>query len=371
MDITRGFCKLALASVLLRLAGAPAFAEPTELSWYGYFKLDMARDSAPSSHGNYALYVRPRSRGETTPTLNITARETRLGLRAARGQVRGRLEVDFYGVSPENKNALMLRHAYLEMPLGPFSLEAGQSADLISPLVPSTLNYSVAWGAGNVGYRHPQLKLSWQREAYFAGVSLSRNITADLDGDEIADGEASALPAVQGRLGCTLNPASARLTAGVSAHYGRCNCPAQGRTYANWSLNLDLKLAFAARLILLGEVYTGSNMGQYAGAVYNSDQEGGLRSQGGWVNLQYPLSELLHLSMGAGLDRVEEKDLGGRAGARAGNSVAFLNGAYEVHPGVRLGLELSRWITEYANPGPDQERRPEVVRLQGTVQGNF
>ena len=125
-------------------------SEETKIDWYGYFKLDMAHDSAVSSHGNFILYVKPQAKKDAHSTLHITARQTRIGVNASRGKMKGRLEADFYGSSPENRNALMLRYAYAELPVGPVVLQAGQTSDLISPLVPATINYSVVWGAGNM-----------------------------------------------------------------------------------------------------------------------------------------------------------------------------------------------------------------------------
>ncbi|MEM8484713.1 MAG: hypothetical protein AAF564_04155, partial [Bacteroidota bacterium] len=107
-----------------------------------------ARDSAISSHGNYIVYVKPQRDGRESAALSLTARQTRLGLNLERAAVRGKLEVDFYGATPENKNALLLRHAYVEFPLGPLHFQAGQTADIIAPLVPATINYSATWGAG-------------------------------------------------------------------------------------------------------------------------------------------------------------------------------------------------------------------------------
>ena len=347
----------------------------TELDWYGYFKLDMARDSAVSSGGNYILYVRPHPEGESISTLNITARQTRLGLNMNRGDVKGKLEVDFYGGSPEHKNALMLRKAYVVVPLGPLFLEAGQTADLISPLVPATINYSAVWGAGNIGYRRPQVKLYQQSKNFiwdvFWGISLARNISGDLDGDTIVDGAASGVPAVQGRLACTFRPGGARLTLGGTAHYGRCNCPREDRSYANWSLGGDARLAVNARLSILGEFYTGENMGQYGGAIYNSDTVGGLESRGGWANVQYQLGQAWTFSAGGGADVVDEARLGGVSDARAHNSVVFANGLYEVVPGVKLGFEWSKWTTKYVNVSPGSKRTPSDLRLQWAVQGNF
>ncbi|NKB72453.1 MAG: hypothetical protein GKR89_35705 [Candidatus Latescibacteria bacterium] len=349
-------------------AGAQEQVGDAEVVWYGYFKFDMAHDSAVSSNGNYILYVRPQ--GKTTSTLNITARQTRLGARIQRGQMRGKVEVDFYGVSPENKNALLLRQAYVAVPLGPLWLEAGQSIDIIGPLVPSTLNYSVVRGAGNVGYRHPQVKLYYRGGTFFAGGSLSRNISGDLDGDTIVDGSASGVPAVQGRVACTVRSGDAELTVGGWSHYGRCNCPSQSQSYSNWSIGGDGRFAWRG-LALLGEWYSGANMGQYGGAIYNSDQLGGLHSTGAWVNMQYRLAWPLRLSVGAGVDRVRTAGLQGLEQARRRNAVLFANGRYRILPGVWAGFEVSQWRTRYANPSPGTQAVSEDWRLQWSLKGDF
>lgn len=357
----------ALVALLGWVLGYPtaavALERDTQVEWYGYFKLDLARDSGLSSNGNYILYVKP---GDAS-TLNLTARQTCLGANIKRGSMKGRVEFDFYGESPENKNALMLRHAYVEVPAGPLMLEAGQSSDLISPLVPSTLNYTVAWGAGNIGYRRPQVKLYQQTARYSWGVSLARNISGDLDGDKLVDGETSGKPAVQCRLALSASPGGKQLTLGASSHYGWCTCATEGEDYANWSVGGDFKMALNPRLALLAEGYTGSNLGQYAGAIYNTDREGGLQSAGGWANAQYQLAGPLALSAGGGLDQVRHADLEGLSQARAANAFFFANAQYELVPGYKLGLELSRWKTEYLNPGTTYHD----TRLQWSMQGSF
>lgn len=339
-------------------------AEETRVTWYGNFKLDLARDSGVSSNGNFILYVKPGA----TATLNLTARQTRLGANIERGKMKGRVEFDFYGESPENKNTLMLRHAYITVPAGPLMLEAGQGSDLISPLVPATLNYTVAWGAGNIGYRRPKVKLYQQTSRFYWGAAVARNISADLDGDKLADGETSGKPALQGRLGLSASPAGKKLGLGASAHYGWNTCPPPAdRKYNNWSVGGDLKLALSAELILLAEAYTGSNLGQYAGAIYNTDRVEGLRSSGGWANAQYQLAAPLFLSAGGGLDQVRRTDLEGVNQARATNAFVFVNAQYELLPGYKLGLEVSNWKTEYLNPKITQRD----TRLQWSMQGSF
>jgi hypothetical protein len=94
----------------------------------------------------------------------MTANETRLGAKIKGPnvdgmEISGRVETDFYGGgAAENKPNLMMRHAYIELgwPHEKFSILAGQTSDVISPLVPTTLNYSVCWWVGNMAGR-PQI----------------------------------------------------------------------------------------------------------------------------------------------------------------------------------------------------------------------
>ena len=375
-----GWLRVSWAVLALGLAwpAAPATAKAspgkdTTLEWYGYLRFDMAYDTAVSHPGNYALYVKPHNDDDARSTLNVTARQTRLGLRAERDRMSGRFEADFYGGGPENKNTIMLRHAYVAIPLGAHTLVAGQTSDLISPLNPLTVNYSVVWGAGNTGYRRPQARLYRETESYYYGISLSRNITGDLDGDTIGDGEASAVPVVMGRIALSPGSLASGATMGVWSHYGRseCDCPGKGTDYSSWSVGGDLLLKLPRSWKLLGELYTGSNMGPYAGAIYNSDTVDGVRSTGGWANLQFPLTPAVLLSLGASIDDVDAADLAGVADARERNAVAFGAGRYEISPGVYIELGLSRWMTDYTNASAGRDASPADTRAQWSVQGNF
>jgi hypothetical protein len=132
---------------------------------YGYIKLDAAYDDSRTNYGNFVLYVPNESGNKNDNEYNMTARQTRLGLDIMAPdmydwQAWGRIEFDFYGdgTKHENKGSVLLRHAFVELKKGNFSLLAGQTSDLISPLNMDTLNYTVGWSVGNIGYRRPQVR---------------------------------------------------------------------------------------------------------------------------------------------------------------------------------------------------------------------
>jgi len=346
-------------------------ADKTEIVPYGYVKVDLAYDNALSSHGNFIMFAKPHPQGQTTHTLNFTARQTRLRLNLIRGRTKGRLEVDFYGGGQENKNHLMLRKAYVDIPLGPINMHAGQTSDIISPLVPSTLNYTVGWGAGNIGYRRPQIQISSDIERFDWAVGIARSIGNDLNGDTVIDGDAAAIPTAQGRLGVQL-PNTAF---GISAHYGLMDAPgAADDTYCTWSLNADLKVSLGPSLSVLAESYMGVNTGVYFGAILNGDCAHDLKSRGGWLNIQYNPALPWALSFGGGIDDLDNEHrtyINTASDARTRNAFVFGNLTYTLQSNVKTGVEISGWQTHYLNPSPANSVKAQNIRLQWSIQTTF
>ena len=168
---------------------------------YGYVKLDIAYDQARSNNGNYVFWVKsPVSSDKKDSEFNMTPRQTRLGLdlnyEGLKGRnVSARFEMDFYGGGTENKTMLMMRHSFLKVDFGKYYLLAGQTSDVFSPLVPNTVNYTVLWNCGNIGYRSPQIQFGNKvTEGLEIVGAVSRNLPGDVDNDGNDDGEYSSIP---------------------------------------------------------------------------------------------------------------------------------------------------------------------------------
>lgn len=208
----------------LLIAGVFAFAgeKPSfDIDLYGYFKLDGSYDQNLTSHGNFVMWVAQPAYDKNDDQFNMTANQTRIGFKAkgngySNAIVNGQLEFDLYGAAAaENKAALVLRHAYFSVQSGQIKLLAGQTWDLISPLNPSTLNYSVLWGCGNIGYRRPQVTLSYIANpndqtsitvsgGFFRTIGTDLTPTFTLSLGETADGPDdgtdAGIPSFQGQL---------------------------------------------------------------------------------------------------------------------------------------------------------------------------
>ena len=369
------FIGLILLSV--SFARAEDMSKPSvKITPYGFIKLDMAYDEARTNNGNYAMYVNNvSSAGDKDNEYNMTARQTRLGANfnvagIADQKITGKIEMDFYNASAENKNAILLRQAYLKVEYEKIFILAGQAYDIISPLLPSTVNYPVLWNCGNIGYRRPMIQIGNVTKKGIEVVgALSRNIAGDLDGDGNDDGEDASLPTVQGRISYV----DKGINIGISGHYGRMerNDFTSGReeTYNSCSINGHFSLALTPVVTVKGEAFSGKTLGQYLGGIGQSfDHVSGteLKSSGGWINLTLKANQKTTLSAGAGLDDPEDDKINGFP-VRTSNMCIFGNVQTQIAYNTIAGVEVSNWRTGYQ---PD-DKVTSSIRIQGSLMFKF
>lgn len=345
-----------------------------DIQLYGRLKLDAAYDTSRMEVGDYAKWVRPHTNINHHSEFNMTANETRLGLNISGPETdgvktSGRVEIDFYGGGAENKANLMMRHAYIniEWPAERFSILAGQTSDVISPLSPNTLNYSVDWWAGNIGYRRPQIRLT---KSYALGqdvdlkleVAATRNIGISSGSFVVRDtGEDSGIPGLQGRASVQFPWLKDQPTIiGVSGHWAKekfyTSAAGANQDYRSWSLNLDATQPINEWLALKGELFTGENLSAYLGGIGNGvntvlGRE--ISSSGGWVAASLTPRPKWNFNFGIGVDDPKSGDLAGMSAtdARDYNRSIFGNAIYSISKNTEVGFELSQWHTEYRGAG--------------------
>lgn len=371
-----GRLEAALGDIQARLAGElipaaererPGVRSSYPVVFYGYLKFDAAYDSARTDVGNFARWVESEEGRGDDDQFNATARESRLGLKFdgpefGGASTRGRVEIDFYEGGAENKNRVMLRHAYLELdwPERDFSILAGQTSDVISPLCPYTLNYSVAWWVGNIGYRRPQFRLTKGFDVSGGSHLVFQAAAARTIGDDIAfdpgdTGEDTGFPTLQGRTALSFPFLTGeKATVGVSGHWGQEEFDMDGsdnnKKFDSWSANVDVTLPLFQWLTAKGEFWTGENLDDYLGGIgqgVNHTKMDEIQSAGGWVALSLGPFGRWHYNLGAGLDDPDNGDLSD--GDRTRNCAVWGNVIYDVNEAVQAGIELSRWDTDYKN----------------------
>nr|MBN2277416.1 hypothetical protein [candidate division Zixibacteria bacterium] len=396
MKTTFKLTALVIGLVLAAFALATADQKPSfDVNVYGYFKLDGAYDQNETSHGNFVMWVNQQEYDDNDEQFNMTANETRLGINL-KGKnygninVNAKIEFDLYasvtGGVAENKAMLQLRHAYFEVISGQFKLLAGQSWDIVSPLNPSTLNYPVLWGVGNIGYRRPQVSM-WYTMPAGSGTNVTvaggffRTIGSNLTptfslalGEETEgadDGTDAGIPTFQGMLDIKHESSDWSIRTGVSGLWGELKAETNmgnSETYNSWGVNGHLMISSNSGYGLAGEVYSGSNLGSYFGGILNNSTVDGVNSFGGWGSAWFTPIPKVKFSGGVGVDDPDDKDLGNNT--RSKNTAYFGNIRYSLVPNVTLGLEVSFWETDY-KMSADVTESYDDVRVQTSFIFNY
>ena len=360
-----------------------------DIQLYGFLKLDASYDSSRIYPGDYALWVQNESQNDNDNQFDMTVRETRLGMllkgpSSGDMTASGRVEVDFFGPGEgikENQPRLMMRHAYvtLDWPQERFSILAGQTSDVMSPLNPTTINYTVCWFVGNIGYRRPQFRLTKDYSlASDVDLKLEGAVARTIGRESVTGGDSGAdagFPTLEGRVSVSLPIYERQVTTiGVSGHKGQeeydYNAAGDSKDFDTWSINMDLTQPINDKLLVRGEIFTGKDLDAYYGGIGQGVTLTGthaltaIGSSGGWVEATYDASAKTQLNLGYSMEDVHEGGLNTSTSAvptRSENRTIFGNIIYALNAQTDIGLELSHWRTEYKGPGDAESVRVEAA----------
>lgn len=389
--------KVEQAEEKVKVVSAPSILSEFKFKPYGFIKLDAAYDDSrvyPSS-ANFVLYV-PSEQRDTTGNKNkndnsfsMTARQTQIGLyilapETYSWQAKGRFEFDLYGdaTQHENKANLLLRHAYVELTRKNLSILAGQTSDLISPLNPNTVMYTVAWSVGNIGYRRPQIRFTYthpfnQESKLISAIALTRTkgtLNEDFDTDNKNDGEDVGYPTVQARIAyATKLFADKESVFGISGHYGKEEIDwglkkpgLDQKRMKTCSLNADFEVPLTNSLSFKGEGFVGYNIDDYFGGILqgiNGDSTAReytsiIKTIGGWAQITYQYKKWKY-NAGLGIDDPRNDQLS--LGMRSRNTFYYGNFYYNLIPPVNLCLEYSYWDTDYIGKRDGTDNRIQTA----------
>ncbi len=363
----------------------------------GFLKTDLIYDTTRLSPGNYVLWV-PVFAGESNNEFFLTTRESRLAFdfwwKEEAWTTSAYMEFDWQNdntAGAENKAVPMIRHAYLKFGKGNWSVLAGQYWDVISPLNPSTANYSVLWDQGNIGYRRAQLRFSACKQAGEKGkvafdAGLTRNITGnrydyynedtDKSSTLVEDGADAGMPALQGRLGFgTKMGDEGKFDLGFSGHYGRETYGTEDSiSVDSWSFNADVAVVLNSKIGFKGEFFMGENLGQYLGGIgqtVNSEIEP-LPAMGGWAMLSLSPKPCATFNIGYGFDDPDEAEWTPSSTAlKDMNSEVFGNIFYNVNKNVQAIFEVAYMKTEYLTRTEDEDVITDVASEYDALRFQF
>jgi hypothetical protein len=355
---------------------------------YGILWSNMVYATQRTSPGSFTLFVQSPSIQDDHEFV-VDARNTRLGMDISGPKIPcfncaasgGKIEIDFQQniVSTENRPTPQLRHAYWEVKNEEFRLLVGETWDVISPLMPGTVLYSVGWDGGDIGFRRTQFR--YERYHACSDVSLvtmqaSLNQTVFEEASVRFPSELPNWPIAEMRAAVTLGDRSANglpVTFGVSGHIGEEENDVVTGTPAvvvlrdvhrrTWSFNADFRWPITHRLGVQAEVFTGENLGAFLGGIgqgIDLTTLNPIRSNGGWIDVWYDWTPRLHSHAGYSIDDPNDHDVV-TVGERKYNSFYFGNIVYDITKNFTTGLEVSSWRTLYVGLAAGDSVRCEYM----------
>jgi hypothetical protein len=358
---------------------APA-APPPDMAWdkdgvkiipFGFLITNVNYNSSalvPGSWSAFALPELPLGQDQ----FNVSPGNTYLGFdlkwpKLGKWEINGKVDFNLRGADPLTTNnifQLQFIHAYGEARTERYRILAGQTEDVVAPLIPNTLNqYPITFMPGSLGYFRPQVRFETNQPignefTFIAQGSVNQAIQTLNVGAEVF-GRQTGLPDGQARVALGYgrpdpkDPLQKRdFEIGVSGHLGQrrgdlLTVPVIERDFTSWSGSADLTFKLG-KVRFDAEYFGGSVLGDYAGAIFqtfNPKRGIAIRGTGGWAELTYNITGKWQLNGGYGRDDPYNRDLSG--GQRSLNVMAFGNVFYRITPRLWVALEYSRWETRW------------------------
>jgi hypothetical protein len=360
----------------------PVVQSKFPVKFYGYIKLDLSYDLARTSIGNYARWVESEQViDDDDDQFNVTARETRFGFDLEGPTISGiktsgKVEMDFYGGGPEDANLFRMRLAFIkiEWPDLDFNIIAGQAADVIASVSPTTVNFAPLWWCGNPGFRRPQLRLTKgfaidDTSKFTFEIAATRTIgdLREFTGIESIDsGEDAGYPTTQARLSyATELLPKKKLIFGIAGLWGEeeydINNTGKHEEFISWMIQGDITIPLAEKFELKGKIWLGRNVDAYLGGInqgVNLTTQREILARGGFISLAMGPFDAWKFNIGAGLDDPSAKYL--NSGNRERNLVIFGNFFYTIVESLEFAMEVAYWETLY-----EEREKGDSVRVQG------
>jgi hypothetical protein len=282
-------------------------------------------------------------------------------------QVGGLALAYFYGENVlEDLPGLFLARLYGELKNDFWRFSIGLDGDIVVPLYPTTVNWSIGNGAGNMGYQRAQFRV----ERYFCPhansqwtvqFGLTDPTVTSYANFNLVEGlqESNGWPNVEGRVVWGWGPRyelageeKRIVEVGVSGLVGQLRRTGLGPPDVAdvWACGIDAQARLTDWLGVKGELFSGQAIGTYNAAIvqnFNADREA-IRSSGGWGEIYVYWTPCLHSHFGYSIDNPRNADL--TDGLASRNEFVYGNIFWDVTRSIEVGFELSHWRTAYMPP---------------------
>ena len=363
------------------------------LKFYGFVRLDAIYDDSRMSNSQTPYYVLSEDKAaggkKDDDVFTMHTRLSRLGIdfnggqvpNLANGKVGGKFEIDFQNGGSESRAIPRYRQMYLKIKWDELSVLAGQTWDIISPLIPSVNNDTLMWNTGNLGDRRAQLRLAYEPKvwdgalSFMGGIGLTGAVDAkDLDGDGVRDGEDSGEPQVQARIGYSAATPWAvgnKTEIGIYGVYLREDAQTKG-DYEGKVVGVDLTIPLSQAVALRGEAWAGQDLSDLRGGIgqgLNTTSGKEIESKGGWIEVLYK-HRSNSLALGWTIDDPDNDELpssgtiaanGTTSDGRTKNEAYYISERFKAGSGVEIGIDYLYWQTDYKTLKTGTDNRVNLV----------
>lgn len=364
-----------------------------KIKFYGFLRLDAHYDD--SHPNNTQLITAIKAEDDNAPAaireeensedFTMHARNSRFGVdvigpaisKLGDAKAMGKIEFDFLAnggseAAVISRGVIRMRQAYLKLAWEEISVLAGQTWDIVGPLIPTANGEFLMWAAGNVGDRRPQALADW-RPAVMDGVTpilqggigLAGAIDGEnLDASTTRDGESSGAPCFQGRAALKVNCVwleKKSLEVGGWGYYAEENLdtlPA-GWTEEDFKsvvYGIDVTLPLLPFLDIRGEAWAGKNAndvrgGAGQGVQFGDVEEGEVESRGYWGEVVVKPLDWYFFCVGTSRDNPVNSDLTRTValpttGVEDNRTYYFCN-RFNAGGGVSFGADYTHWVTKW------------------------
>jgi hypothetical protein len=362
-----------------------------KVSLYGTLLLNSFYDTALFNNQDVPLYANKQGSDTTgsDKSYGMTVRQSRFGLRLQGptlwgAQTSGQVEIDMFAGNATLPVSVgfdvpRLRLGFMRADWKNVSLVAGQDFSVFAPLSPTSLaGFSAPdmTASGNLWIRSPQLRAEFRRN-----ITEKRKLQwqVALTDPNVGDypstfstvrtpgvGERGRGPGYESRLSYT----DSGMTLGLSGHYNRGKNAGTG-ALANvqtgvdsWGVAADYLLPLGKRANLSGEAYQGRALGLFGSAqgqavtAVGTPGQHGVKSRGGWVQLQVNWGNRWQNNLAWGIDSLNTRQV--VEGNRNKTQTYMGNLIYKWSPNTSLAWEWRRFLTNFQNQNSANEQGDHV-----------
>jgi hypothetical protein len=258
--------------------------------------------------------------------------------------------------------------AYVDATDGRWRFAAGLLMDVFSPRIPTMVDSMSAFaGSGNPGNSFkPQLRVERLvpigSDRLRLQAALADALPSNIKPATLASTENTGVPNIEARIAYASGQPRGdgawvpwpAWELGLSTASGQFRTFSTGGAFVPYETRLsgvalEGALRIGRQFGLQGELYDGSALGPYLGAVFQTvgPTRQAIRSRGGWGEAAWWWTRTLHSHVGFGIDRANAADLAGTG--FASNRTAFVNLFWDPSPMTTLAVELTHRRTVYGS----------------------